>query len=521
MVSFDLRSQRGNVPVRLARADAGWLAAQTAEYLGEKRPKLLLLTDENVALFHLEGVQAALVECGFEITPVVIPAGEDQKNWRRVKELLDILTQNRFARDDMILALGGGVITDLGGFVASIYLRGIAWIAAPTSLLGMVDAAIGGKTGINHETAKNLIGAFHEPRMVLAELSMLDTLPRRELRGGAAEIVKGALIAGGEFWSEIEQAGPDALKWSDEQLDRFIALGAKAKIDIVSRDEFEQGERVLLNLGHTLGHALEHATGYGAMSHGEAVFYGLRAMLRVSKGAMLMKPDWFAGLDSWLSSLPLPGAQCDVHGVLAATQGDKKTEARRLRWVLLREPGQAIVSKEVPVPLMREAAGWMANEVAHHPKFKIEPRPKRVLILNGPNLNLLGEREPAIYGDTTYEELKVRCEQWAGELGIDLMIRQSNIEGEFVNLLQWSRRWADGVILNPGAYTHTSVAIRDALAATELPAVEVHLSDPRVREAFRHQSLIADLCRKTVKGEGVEGYRTGMAALAEIFKETQ
>ncbi|MBK6909438.1 MAG: 3-dehydroquinate synthase [bacterium] len=520
MDSFNLRTSSGIVPIRFARAEAAWIAAEIAESFGARRPRVLLVTDENVALHHLQSVAGALTGQGFDVTPAVMAQGEEQKKWSRAKELLDILTQKRFARDDFVVALGGGVVTDLAGFVASIYLRGIAWVAAPTSLLGMVDAAIGGKTGVNHEVGKNLIGSFYQPKLVVAELSMLGTLPERELRSGAAEIVKGALLIGGEFWQEMREAGPDALMWSGDQLDRFIVRGAQVKIEIVARDEHEQGERVLLNLGHTFGHALEQAAGYGTFTHGEAVFHGLRAMLRIAKGMLIMKPEPFRLIDEWLAKLPLPGVPCDARVIGDALQSDKKSAAKRLRWVVLRDAGQPLVSAEVPNALVREVAEWLADDLAHRRAMRPGARPRRVLVLNGPNLNLLGTREPAVYGTTTHDDLAELCRAWAEELGIELIVRQSNSEGEYVSLLQWSRNWADGLVLNPGAFTHTSVAVRDALAAVSLPAVEVHISDPLQREEFRHVSLIADLCQLSIRGQGVEGYRQAITDLAQIRPET-
>lgn len=520
MDSFELKTQSGIVPIRLAYANATWIAAELARVLGVRRPRLLIVTDENVALHHLENLKSALAAEGFSLDECILPPGEDQKTLARTKFLLDILAQKKFARDDMVLAFGGGVITDLAGFVASIYQRGIEWAAVPTTLLGMVDAAIGGKTGVNHELGKNLIGSFHQPKMVLAELSVLSTLAPREIRSGAAEIVKGALLVGGEFWREIETAGVDAMHWSPRQFERFVARGAAVKIEIVSRDERESGERMLLNLGHTFGHALEQVTGYGTLAHGEAVFYGMRAAIRLSEKCGMMPQPKARSLDKWISALELPCARCTADDLLTAIQSDKKTASGKLRWILLRDAGKPVISHDVPDQVVRECAEWLVEVTRSGVEAVSIPRRRRVVILNGPNLNLLGTREPSVYGSTTYEELSKRCYEWADDLNFDLLIRQSNHEGEFAELIQWSRRWADGLILNPGAFTHTSVAVRDALAAANLPAVEVHLSDPSAREEFRHTSLISDLCRRTIKGLGPDGYRKALTELAFSLPET-
>ncbi len=520
MDSFDLRTQTGVVPIRITRGDSTWYAMELSRLLGIRRPRLLIVTDENVALHHLESLKLTLEAEGFPIETCVLPPGEEQKTFARAKSILDILTLKRFARDDMILALGGGVITDLAGFVASVYLRGIDWIAVPTSLLGMVDAAIGGKTGVNHESGKNLIGTFHQPRLVLGNLALLNTLSERELRSGAAEIVKGALLEGGEFWREIEDAGPDVLRWGAKQLERFVARGAAVKIEIVARDEHESGERILLNLGHTFGHALEQAAGYGKLTHGEAVFYGLRAVIRLSDACGILPSPKARSLDKWLASLALPGASVTPDALLSAIQSDKKSSSGKLRWILLREIGKPVISHDVPTSSVADCAKWLCEIVKIGEHAQALARRRRVVILNGPNLDLLGEREPSVYGAMSYDDLSSQCKEWAEDLGLDLLIRQSNYEGEFVELLHWARRWADGLILNPGAFTHTSVAVRDALAAANLPAVEVHLTDIAKREDFRQTSLISDLCRCSIGGQGPNGYRQALAELAFFLPET-
>ncbi|MCB9365944.1 MAG: 3-dehydroquinate synthase [Calditrichaeota bacterium] len=521
MDSFSLRSASGEVPTQYARDGVRWIASELAGLFGASHPRVLIVTDENVALHYLSELREELAAFSFECHSVVIPPGEAQKTIERVRQCLDVLAMKRFARDDMVLALGGGVVTDLAGFVAGLYMRGIRWVAVPTSLLGMVDAAIGGKTGVNHALGKNLIGVFHQPLGVLGALDTLATLPERELRSGAAEIVKCALLAGGDFWSQLETAGPDALKWSQEQLDRFVALSAKTKIDIVSRDELESGERVLLNLGHTFGHALEQVTGYVELTHGEAVFYGLRAAIWLSFYSETIHPKRADDLLGWLSGFTLPAVTCDGPALLTALQADKKTRSRKLNWILLQDAGAPIVTANVGETTVRECAEWLAGIARKGNSSKTSsPRRPRILILNGPNLNLLGSREPDIYGQESYDDLVALCRETAAELQLEILVRQSNSEGEFVELVQWARHWADGLVLNPGGYTHTSVAIRDALAAVNLPAVEVHLSDPQAREPFRHVSLISELCLATVKGERLEGYRQALQKLANLSLET-
>ena len=520
MDSFELRTQTGVVPVRFARADATWIANELSRVFGARRPRVMLITDENVALHHLESLRNLLLRDGYSCVEFVLPPGEEQKNLNRAKSILDVMAQKRFARDDVIIALGGGVVTDLAGFVASIYLRGIEWLAVPTTLLGMVDAAIGGKTGVNHELGKNMIGAFHQPKCVLANLAYIDTLAPREIRSGAAEIIKGALLVGGDFWREIEEAGSDALSWNSRRFEEFAARGAEVKIDIVSRDERESGERMLLNLGHTFGHALERVAGYGTLAHGEAVFYGLRAAVKLSELSGLLSPQRARALEKWLSSISLPKIVCSEDDLLEAVRSDKKTASGKQRRILLRDVGKPVISHDVPDQSVRECAAWLAEVTRSGEEVVAIPRRRRVAILNGPNLNLVRTREPSIYGTTTYDDLTALCQEWAEDLSFDVLVRQSNHEGEYSELIQWARRWADGLILNPGALTHTSVSVRDALAAANLPAVEVHVSDPAAREEFRHTSLISDLCGKTISGKGIQGYQLALVELAFALPET-
>lgn len=520
MDSFELKTSTGVTQISYGEAGPEWIAQELRGLYGARRPRVLVVTDEHVALHHLEELLTSLRAAEFACERVVYAPGEEQKSFERLRDLLDTLALRNFARDDVVLAFGGGVITDLAGFAASIYRRGIEWLAAPTTVLGMVDAAIGGKTGINHETGKNLIGSFCQPRAVLGAIGVIATLPPREVRSGAAEIVKSALLRGGEFWSAVERAGADGAKWSPEILHDFIRRGAQLKSEVVARDEREQGERALLNLGHTFGHALEQAAGYGALAHGEAVFYGLRAAVRLSKHAGLMEQGRADAIDKWLAHVELPGADISPNALVDALRADKKTLQGKLNWILLREPGKPVITADVCDDSVSECAGWLCELVQRGTTCTHAVRNMRVLVLNGPNLNLLGEREPEMYGRGTHDDVVQVCRDAAKERGCDVLVRQTNSEGEYVDYLQWGRRWADGLVLNPGGYTHTSVAIRDALAAAALPAIEVHVTEPKQREEFRHMSVIADLCRGTISGRGIRGYADAIDELKRMISET-
>ncbi|MCC6475760.1 3-dehydroquinate synthase [bacterium] len=521
MSVLELRTASKLIPIRIECGGMEWLAREIESCFAPQRPRFLLVCDERVALLYGKSLHTYLESCGLSVEFMSLPPGESEKNFRTLKLILDKLAHKNFSRKDVLLALGGGVITDINGFAASIYARGIRWIALPTTVLGMVDASIGGKTAINHETAKNLIGAFHQPECVLADILTLKTLVPRETRSGAAEIVKGALLEGGAIWMELQDEGPDALTWSEAQLFAMIEKGARAKIEIVSRDEFESGERMLLNLGHTFGHALENVAGYGTLTHGEAVFYGMQAAVWLSEKMGLMKKEIAVALLLWMQTLSLPRANVTAESLLQALPSDKKADQGKLRWILLSKPGVPEIRDDVPLELVQECAAWLCDRVRGGEEVSVrEHSAKRILILHGPNLNLLGTREPEIYGSQTLSDIESLCETHAQKCGAECLFRSSNHEGELIEYIQWARHWADGIIVNPGAYTHTSVALRDALSAIKLPTIELHLSDPSQREEYRHHSFIRDVCLRTVSGHGADGYAIALDFLLSHLSGT-
>ena len=505
------------IPVVFAEEGVEW-AAHRLRGLVPASARVMLVSDERVALFYERAMRDALSELGLATSSFILPVGEEEKRLPRVVSLLDELVVQRFARDDLVLALGGGVVSDMAGFAASIYRRGMPWIAVPTTLLGMVDASIGGKTGVDHPLAKNLIGAFHEPLTVLAPLNVLGTLDAREWLSGSAEVVKAALLTGGELWKKILEYGANLYHWRRPLVRDGMVAAARVKIEIVERDERESGPRRLLNLGHTFGHALEAATGYRVFTHGEAVFLGLRAALRISAAMGLMSEADARETDEPLARVPFPAAEFQVEALLDAAGHDKKISAGETHWVLLEAPGRAVIRSDVPFPIIAETAQWLSSTVREGRASTPCPRRPRVAVINGPNLNLLGMREPEIYGHAGYEQLEERVRRAAEDERADLLMFQSNVEGELVAIIQRLRHWADGIIVNPGGYTHTSVAIRDALAAVGLPAVEVHLTDISRREPFRTDSLMAPVCVAVVKGEGIAGYGTALKTLLSYLK---
>jgi len=272
VVGVDLGSRSYDVIVGSGLiAESGQFAAPFL-----KRPRCAIVTDENVASLHLEALQTGLASAQIESEAIVLPSGERTKCWSMLERTVESLLDFKIERDDMLIAFGGGVIGDLAGFAASILRRGIRFIQIPTSLLAQVDSSVGGKTGINSPSGKNLIGAFHQPSLVLADIDVLDTLSGREFLAGYGEVVKYGLLGDLPFFEWLEKNGP-ALAAGDKPLRaESVARSVQAKADIVARDEHERGDRALLNLGHTFGHALEAATGYSdRLLHGEGVSVGM------------------------------------------------------------------------------------------------------------------------------------------------------------------------------------------------------------------------------------------------------
>ncbi|SFF23667.1 3-dehydroquinate synthase [Fontimonas thermophila] len=323
------------------------LLGQTQWWDSVRARPLRLITDDHVARHYLAPLRTLL---GLDEAAVrILTAGESQKSWEQAGAILDWLLQTHLPRDGCLIALGGGVIGDLVGFCAAIYQRGIDFVQVPTTLLAQVDSSVGGKTGINHPRGKNMIGAFHQPRLVLADTDTLKTLPRRELLAGIAEIIKYGMLGDRAFFD-----------WIEAQLDALLALDAEAityavhhscrmKAEIVARDERESGPRALLNLGHTFGHAIETHTGYGAWLHGEAVATGLCMAADLSARLGWIAPDDAQRCIALVAraGLPtVPPAGMTPGDFLQRMALDKKVAHGKLRLVLLRAIGEAVVTAD-------------------------------------------------------------------------------------------------------------------------------------------------------------------------------
>jgi 3-dehydroquinate synthase len=314
----------------------------------------VLISNTVVAPLYAEGLKAALH--GRRIIEVVLPDGEQHKTLNTASRIFDVLIANRVGRDAIVLALGGGVIGDLAGFVAACYQRGIGLVQIPTTLLAHVDSSVGGKTAVNHPGGKNMIGAFHQPLAVIADTDALNTLPDRQLRAGLAEIIKYGLICDAEFFAWLEVNIDALLARSPGPLAHAIYRSCEIKAQIVGRDEREQGERALLNLGHTFGHAIESATGYVEWLHGEAVATGLLMAADLSQRMGTLPATVVTRLRALLqrAGLPVEAPRIGAARALDYMRVDKKVQSGRVRLVLLQGLGRAIITADYPDPALQD-----------------------------------------------------------------------------------------------------------------------------------------------------------------------
>jgi len=322
-------------------------ALMRGQALGERA---VVISDVIAFSHHGERVMASLEGAVFRTFPYTFPAGEESKSLETARRIYDFLVENRVERGWPVLALGGGVVGDLAGFVAATYLRGLPLVQAPTSLVAMVDASIGGKVGVDHPKAKNLIGAFYQPRFVLADPSCLLTLPRRELVSGFAEVIKHGLILDKRLFAFMEAQAPALLALKPPSLSRAVSWSARIKARVVTQDERETGTRTLLNYGHTIGHALEAATEYARFLHGEAVAIGMMGAVLLSHRLGLVGEEVVIRQEALFRAFGLPTTCPGVPlgPIIEAMELDKKVRESEVRWVLLEEIGRATTQHRVP-----------------------------------------------------------------------------------------------------------------------------------------------------------------------------
>ena len=316
-------------------------------------PRTVIVTDETVFGLHGKTLTNSLDNANISYKLVILPPGEAQKSFNTLEAVLDALCEAELTRKDVIIAFGGGVIGDLTGFAASIFKRGCEFIQIPTTLLAQVDSSVGGKTAINNQFGKNLIGAFHQPKLVLADIDVLKTLPERDLKSGYAEVVKYGLLGDRDFFNWLEVNGQKVLDLEPAATAEAIATSCKTKARIVSEDEFESGKRALLNLGHTFGHALELEAGYdGDLRHGEAVSIGMTMAFEFSQSLGLCPAQDVIRMGQHMTALGMPQAEDATHlfkdpqTLLAHMAQDKKNEGQNLTLILAREIGDSFVEKQ-------------------------------------------------------------------------------------------------------------------------------------------------------------------------------
>ncbi|AEJ00994.1 Shikimate kinase [Nitrosomonas sp. Is79A3] len=318
--------------------------------------RVAIVSNTTIAPLYLDKLRTALEKQGVISVSIILPDGEAHKNWETLNLIFDALLKNHCERNTAILALGGGVIGDLTGFAAATYLRGVPFIQIPTTLLAQVDSSVGGKTGINHPLGKNMIGAFYQPRMVLADSATLNTLPDRELRAGLAEIIKYGLIRDPAFFDWLERNMHRLLARDPVTLNEAIQRSCENKAEIVAADEKEEGVRALLNLGHTFGHAIENGMGYGVWLHGEAVAAGIVLAADLSRRMKLISEADVSRIRKIFlqAGLPVAAPKMPPERYLQLMMLDKKVDAGRTRFIVLNRIGEAVMRADIPPALLNE-----------------------------------------------------------------------------------------------------------------------------------------------------------------------
>ena len=352
-------------PVRIALGEHSYpihigagLIADAALYAPHvKGRRVAVVTNRVVQPLYLARVQSAVENAGGKAVPVVVEDGEQAKSWQTLDRVFDALLGAHLGRDALIVALGGGVIGDLAGFAAATYQRGVRYLQIPTTLLAQVDSSVGGKTAINHPRGKNMVGAFHQPLAVIADVATLDTLPDRELRAGIAEVIKHGLVLDRDFLEWLETHLEKLLARERGALEHAVRRSCELKAQVVAGDEREAGRRAILNFGHTFGHAIELGAGYGAWLHGEAVAAGMVMAAELSARAGTLSRADVERVRALISraGLPARGPGFGVERYLELMQGDKKAAGGRLRFVLLDALGRATLRSDLDPRLVQES----------------------------------------------------------------------------------------------------------------------------------------------------------------------
>ena len=355
MSQIDIKTRSKSYPVIIEPGALG----RSVQYLDslQSGQRWIIVTQPPVNELYGQTLFSALRHHQFDVDILVLPKGEEAKNSRHLTGYMQQLVDLDCDRNSMLIALGGGVVGDVTGFLAAVYMRGMAFCQFPTTLLAMVDASVGGKTALNLPEGKNLIGAFHQPDLVLADPHCLVSLPRREINAALAEILKYGAIKEKEFFDQTAKNLVTLGELSDQDiLSLTIQQSCQIKASIVGRDELDQGERLLLNFGHTIGHALEAAAGYSSLLHGEAVAYGMWCAGWISQHLGLLSADQWATLQKVLNGLTLPGLSgIDQSAVLQYIKRDKKMQRGVLRFVVLTQLGAAVIREDISADILDQA----------------------------------------------------------------------------------------------------------------------------------------------------------------------
>ena len=354
-VTVNLKDRSYHIEIAAGSLDqAGPL---TRDVVGEKARRAVIVSNPAVDAHYGRRVKRSLAQAGFKALPFLIGDGERHKTFRTAQSLYTFLIEQRMERSDVIVALGGGVVGDVAGFVAGTYLRGIRFTQIPTTLLAQIDSSVGGKTGVNHPLGKNLIGVFHQPRLVVIDPETLRTLPPRQMSAGLYEAIKYGVIRDRRLFQRIVRQIELIKEFDPSALAHLIARSCRIKADVVARDEREGGLRRILNFGHTVGHALEAVTRYRRFYHGEAVGHGMRAASLIAERMDLLSGEERKAIDEAVARVgPLPGAKSlALNDIISAMSHDKKAEAGRLAFVLPVEIGRVVIRSDVPPKIVRSA----------------------------------------------------------------------------------------------------------------------------------------------------------------------
>ena len=333
------------------------LLSNASDYIAPllKRNKVVIITDSNVSTLYSEILEKSFEASGVSHSTLTLPPGEATKSWTFLQKAVDFLLKEKVERSDVVIALGGGVIGDLVGFASAILRRGVGFVQVPTSLLAQVDSSVGGKTGINTREGKNLIGAFHQPSLVLADVEVLNTLTQRNFMSGYGEVVKYGLLGNEKFFSWLEKNGSAVFKGDIAARLEAIRMSCQIKVDIVVKDETEQGDRALLNLGHTFGHALEAATGYSnRLLHGEAVAIGCVLAFELSARLGFCSQEAPSRVRSHLRKMGMKTDIADINGglpvaaeLLSIMAQDKKVVDGKLNFILVKNIGESFITSDI------------------------------------------------------------------------------------------------------------------------------------------------------------------------------